>query len=138
MSPTIAANPPFVDRATVQRVHGSHICHVFTHTTCMYCEHILPLPPTLPTRPAAPQTVDLLFLRAICHHALGLVREAVRDYTACLTWTPPRGGGSAGSSLPATDAQGVPWPARPNALSEEQRGWQYLSFYQREVCGLRG
>lgn len=30
--------------------------------------------------------VELLYLRAICHHALGNVREAVADYEACLTF----------------------------------------------------
>ena len=30
--------------------------------------------------------IELLYLRAICNHALGYVSLAVRDYEACLTW----------------------------------------------------
>ena len=53
--------------------------------------------------------IELLFLRAICHHALGYVREAVRDYEDCLTF----------SSSNSTD---------------EQRAFQFLSFYQKEMA----
>lgn len=52
--------------------------------------------------------VELLYMRAICHHALGYMREAVRDYEETLTWT------------------------RGN-VSEEGRTFQFLSFYQKEI-----
>lgn len=55
---------------------------------------------------AVHQVIELLYLRAICHHALGAVREAVRDYDDCLSHVPrcedgswayltPTGGGGA-------------------------------------------
>lgn len=34
--------------------------------------------------PFSPQSIELLYLRAICHHALGYVRKAVADYEACM------------------------------------------------------
>lgn len=30
------------------------------------------------------QSIELLYLRAICHHALGYARKAVADYDACM------------------------------------------------------
>lgn len=61
------------------------------------------------------QMVELLYLRAICHHALGNAREAVEDYERCLTYQRPHG-------------------TTGPALTEEARSFQYLSFYQKEVC----
>ncbi len=60
--------------------------------------------------------LELLFLRAICNHALGLVRDAVRDYDACLTWSRPPGSTGTNRTLP-----------------EETRAFQFLAFYQKEV-----
>lgn len=47
------------------------------------------------------QVVELLYIRAICHHALGYIREAVKDYEDCLAWSKVRecgGGGTGGGS----------------------------------------
>jgi hypothetical protein len=30
------------------------------------------------------QSIELLYLRAICYHALGYARKAVADYEACM------------------------------------------------------
>jgi hypothetical protein len=35
------------------------------------------------------QSIELLYLRAICFHALGYIRKAVADYEACMH-LPPR------------------------------------------------
>ncbi|KXZ44388.1 hypothetical protein GPECTOR_68g359 [Gonium pectorale] len=59
------------------------------------------------------QVVEVLYLRAICHHALGAVREAVRDYDECIGRI-PKGGLS-------------------NA-TEETRQFQFLSFYQKDIA----
>ncbi len=58
------------------------------------------------------QLVELLYLRAVCYHALGAAREAVRDYDDCLSAV-PRGG-----MANATD---------------ETRQFQFLSFYQKDL-----
>lgn len=42
------------------------------------------------------QVIELLYLRAICHHALGAIREAVRDYEDCLNHVPKYERGSKG------------------------------------------
>eukprot|EP00798_Chlamydomonas_sp_ICE-L_P018637 gene18637-25152_t len=52
--------------------------------------------------------VQLLYMRAVCHHALGNTKEAVKDYTACLAV-------SLGSA------------------SEDEVSYQALCFYQREI-----
>lgn len=31
--------------------------------------------------------IDLLYIRAICYHAMGYMKEAVRDYEDCLAWS---------------------------------------------------
>ena len=40
--------------------------------------------------------IELLFQRAICYHALGYVKEAVKDYEDCLTWNKVWGAGNVG------------------------------------------
>ncbi|KAF8058901.1 SRFR1 [Scenedesmus sp. PABB004] len=59
------------------------------------------------------QRVELLYLRAICHHALGSTRAAVADYEACMNAPPRADDGPAG---------------------EESRTAQFLCFYQREMA----
>ncbi|GLI61283.1 hypothetical protein VaNZ11_003633 [Volvox africanus] len=59
------------------------------------------------------QVIELLYLRAICHHALGAVREAMRDYEGCLNYVPRNG-----STTP----------------TEEARQFQFLSFYQKDMA----
>jgi len=68
-------------------------------------------------------TVELLFLRAICHHALGEFEEATADYQRCLTYT-----GVPKSSSPAC--------LRPTGrgVSEDALAFQALSFYQKELA----
>ncbi|GAX83792.1 hypothetical protein CEUSTIGMA_g11217.t1 [Chlamydomonas eustigma] len=53
--------------------------------------------------------VELFYQRAICYHALGYIKEAVRDYEACMSWT-------------------------KGLATEETRAFQYLSFYQKEMA----
>lgn len=106
------------------------------------CFHILAaLQPDWASRPAQQcactlpcllQRVELLYLRAICHHALGLAREAVKDYEACLTYVRPAG--SASDRADGPDVKGN----SSRELSEEARGFQFLSFYQKEVRGGTG
>jgi hypothetical protein len=78
----------------------------------------------------AVQRVELLYLRAICHHALGYVRQAVRDYEACLTYVRPA---VATSPVPAGEDGSSSGATSSRELSEEARGFQFLSFYQKEV-----
>ncbi|GLC64956.1 hypothetical protein PLESTF_000225900 [Pleodorina starrii] len=59
------------------------------------------------------QVIEVLYLRAICHHALGAVREAVRDYEECLNYVPKSGHAAA---------------------TEEARQFQFLSFYQKDMA----
>ncbi|PNH05026.1 Tetratricopeptide repeat protein 13 [Tetrabaena socialis] len=60
------------------------------------------------------RVIEVLYLRAICHHALGATREAIRDYDECLGHIPSRGG-------------------LANA-TEEARQFQFLSFYQKDIA----
>jgi tetratricopeptide (TPR) repeat protein len=53
--------------------------------------------------------IELLYQRGVCYHALGYMREAVRDYEECMSVNKP-------------DA------------SEETRSFQYLAFYQKEMA----
>lgn len=53
--------------------------------------------------------IELLYQRGVCYHALGYMREAIKDYQACM-------------SVNKEDA------------SEETRSLQYLSFYQKELA----
>lgn len=50
--------------------------------------NLTPYPPcVLLFRPQPPfiiQSIELLYLRAICYHALGYARKAVADYEACM------------------------------------------------------
>ncbi|WIA39655.1 hypothetical protein OEZ86_005727 [Tetradesmus obliquus] len=59
------------------------------------------------------QRVELLYMRAICYHALGYARAALADYEACMNCKPRVDEGPAG---------------------EESRMFQFLSFYQREMA----
>ncbi|GIL49345.1 hypothetical protein Vafri_5718 [Volvox africanus] len=59
------------------------------------------------------QVIELLYLRAICYHALGAVREAMRDYEGCLNYVPRNGS---------------------TTLTEEARQFQFLSFYQKDMA----
>lgn len=56
--------------------------------TASYLHHWFLLPSSHTTRSVLliqqPQSIELLYLRAICHHALGYVRKAVADYEACM------------------------------------------------------
>ena len=58
------------------------------------------------------QRVDLMYLRAICHHALGRAVAAAADYNACMNYSPKPG----------------------RVQGEESTMYQYLSFYQRELA----
>jgi lipoprotein NlpI len=42
------------------------------------------------------QRVELLYMRAICYHALGYARQAVADYEACMNCKPRMDEGPAG------------------------------------------
>jgi hypothetical protein len=53
------------------------------------------LHPSTPTPPQPPQRLELLYLRAICHHALGHFRQAVADYDAVFSMKPREGQGRA-------------------------------------------
>jgi hypothetical protein len=53
-----------------------------------------------------------MYLRAICHHALGHASAAAADYNACMNYSPKPG----------------------RVQSEESTMYQYLSFYQRELA----
>lgn len=55
--------------------------------------------------------IELLYQRAICYHALGYVKNAIKDYEDCLGFV--KSGGN---------------------LSEEARSLQFLSFYQKEMA----
>ncbi|KAG2444526.1 hypothetical protein HXX76_001272 [Chlamydomonas incerta] len=59
------------------------------------------------------QVIEVLYLRAICYHALGATREAVRDYDDCLGHVPKTGIAN---------------------VSEEARQFQFLSFYQKDIA----
>ncbi|MEW5314536.1 MAG: hypothetical protein WDW38_006026 [Sanguina aurantia] len=59
---------------------------------------------------SAPPMIDLLYIRAICYHAMGYMKEAVRDYEDCLAWS------------------------RATNMTEETRAFQYLSFYQKDLA----
>jgi tetratricopeptide (TPR) repeat protein len=59
--------------------------------------------------------IELLFQRAICHHALGYIREAVQDYDECMVTQGSNGKGNGGSG-------------------EEAKTLQYLCFYQKEMA----
>ncbi|PNW88256.1 hypothetical protein CHLRE_01g021450v5 [Chlamydomonas reinhardtii] len=59
------------------------------------------------------QVIEVLYLRAICYHALGAAREAVRDYDDCLGHVPKTGIAN---------------------VSEEARQFQFLSFYQKDIA----
>lgn len=92
-----------VDLAGMQPVHVCYRIMCFSGNATVHT----------PTRTS--QMVELLFLRAICHHALGNVHEAVADYEACLSYQRP------------TTSTAPP-------LNEEARSFQYLSFYQKEMA----
>lgn len=95
--------------------------------------HSCPAPP-----PALPwlQAIELLYLRAICHHALGNMREAVRDYEDCLAFVPKSPSPAlpaSGSSSRAGAGDGLSGGAGGSNVSEEARSFQFLSFYQKDI-----
>lgn len=53
--------------------------------------------------------VELMFMRAICYHAIGHFKQAVDDYTGCMQWS-------------------------KGQISDEGRTFQFLSFYQKEMA----
>lgn len=63
------------------------------------------------------QRLELLYARAICHHALGDVRSAAADYEAAFACDPLKSAGR-GAVAP----------------SEEAVAFKYLSFFQREMA----
>ncbi|KAG2493602.1 hypothetical protein HYH03_008119 [Edaphochlamys debaryana] len=105
----LALDPP--DQPSV------HVLRVLAQMEQQKGEHaaaIRILDRTLPVAEARDeQVIEVLYLRAICYHALGGVREAVHDYEECLNYIPK--GGLAN-------------------VSEETRQFQFLSFYQKDMA----
>lgn len=52
--------------------------------------------PVLPRGVPCLQKVELLYLRAICYHAMGYARKAVADYDACMNCTSRKDEGPVG------------------------------------------